>query len=360
MNDWADIARRPGRLTLAGAPEGYDALALADLARMAADAPVSLFHIARDDARMATLVDTLEFFAPDIEVVTLPAWDCLPYDRASPHADIAARRVTALSLLARNGAAKGGRVVITTINAATQRVPTREAMTGAALELKRGGRVELETLLAFLAANGYSRTGTVMEPGEFAIRGGIIDIFPAGLGEPLRLDLFGDEIDTIRRFDPLTQRSSDALDTVTLVPASEVPMTQEAIRRFRARYVELFGTVMGDDALYEAVSEGMKHPGMEHWLPLFHDRMETLFDYMSDAIVSLDPLADDALVERQAAIADYYRARREQMDLKTTAGIAPYKPLPPDALYLTAEDWAEATEARRLRVLRPFHRDVVQ
>ena len=356
MTDWTHIASEPGRLTLAGAPEGFDALALialVDAERAVRPDGAAVFHVARDDARMATLIDALNFFAPELEVVAIPAWDCLPYDRASPHADIAARRVTALATLAQSAGSPMGRLIITTVNAAVQRVPSRDAMAGASFMLRTGGALDQDRFLAFLAANGYSRTGTVMEPGEFAIRGGIIDIFPAGLAEPLRLDLFGDEIDSIRLFDPLSQRSGDKVDSVTLVPASEIPLTEAAIRRFRAGYVAQFGTVRGDDPLYEAVSAGIKHPGMEHWLPLFHERLETLFDYAGDAIVTLDPLADDALAERMTAIADYYRTRKDQAGL-ASAGAAPYKPLPPEALYLTAEEWQASLDRRRLRVLSPY------
>ncbi|MDA5193637.1 transcription-repair coupling factor [Govanella unica] len=349
--DWTDLSETQGRLTIAGVPEGYDALVLADIVRARGTA----LHVARDDARMATLVDAIRFFAPEIEILRFPAWDCLPYDRSSPHADIAARRVRTLALLAERGTPKTPRLILTTVNAASQRVPSRAVMAAAAFSMVSGKALDLAALTSFLAANGYSRTGTVMEPGEFAIRGGIVDIFPAGSPEPVRLDLFGDEIDVIRSFDPLTQRSSAKIKRVDLVPASEVLLSPEAIRRFRAGYVESFGTVMGNDPLYEAVSEGRKHIGMEHWLPLFHERLETIFDYAGDAILTLDPLTDDALAERFGSITDYYRSRKEQANLKSASGIAPYKPLPPESLYLTADDWQTAQAGRDVRVFTPHH-----
>lgn len=350
-----DLIERPDALTLSGLPEGYDAEILADMARKAATKTgPALLHVARDDARLATLAASLRFFAPDVRLLRLPAWDCLPYDRASPHADIAAARARTLSDLAM-GAVNGAPVILlTTVNAALQRVPARAAMAAASLTLKKRAAVDLEALQRFLVDNGYSRTGTVMEPGEFAVRGGIIDIFPAGAREPVRLDLFGDEIDAMRTFDPLTQRSAGHVDTLTLVPANEVPMSPDAIRRFRSRYVATFGPVTTADPLYEAISEGRKHPGMEHWLPLFHDALETVFDYAGNAILTLDPLAEDALAERLNTIADHYRARQEQVKIEAKAGAAPYKPLPPQALYLTADDWQQKLSAHRVRRLHVF------
>ena len=353
MTATADIATAAGRLTLAGAPEGFDAEVLADLARARPHAPV--LHIARDDSRLAALSALLRFFAPDIEVLRLPAWDCLPYDRVSPHADIAALRGRTLSRLAGAATAKAPRIVLTTVNAAAQRVPIPEAMAASTLSLKKRATVDIEVLQRFLVDNGYSRTGTVMEPGEFAVRGGIIDIFPAGSREPVRLDLFGDEIDAIRRFDPLSQRSGDHVREIVLAPAGEAPMHAEAIRRFRTGYVATFGPVTTADPLYEAVSEGRKHAGMEHWLPLFHERLATVFDYLPEALVSLDPLTEDAFAERLVTIADHYRARLDQARIEAKAGAAPYKPLPPEALYLTAEEWQATLLARDLRQFAIFH-----
>jgi len=348
-----DIAAAAGRLTLGGVPEGFDAEVLADLARSRPQAPV--LHVARDDGRLAALAALVRFFAPDIELLRLPAWDCLPYDRVSPHADIAALRARTLSRLAAEPTSARPRIVLTTVNAVAQRVPLPGVMAAAAMTLKKRASLDAEALQRFLVDNGYSRAGTVMEPGEFAVRGGIIDIFPAGSREPVRLDLFGDEIDAIRRFDPLSQRSGDHLREIVLVPAGEAPMTAEAIRRFRSGYVATFGPVTTADPLYEAVSQGRKHAGMEHWLPLFHERLASVFDYVPQALISLDPLAEDALAERLATITDHYRARLEQAGIDAKAGVTPYKPLPPEALYLTAEEWRSVIACRDVRQFAVFH-----
>jgi transcription-repair coupling factor (superfamily II helicase) len=350
----AELIGPKKNLTLAGVPEGFDALILADMARaIAATGKIRpLLHIARDDDHMAALADELSFFAPEVEIISFPAWDCLPYDRVSPHSYISARRMAALALLAA-GPGQGLRIVLTTVNAAAQRLPARARMKGASFTLKPGGRLNIEDLTAFLAANGYTRSGTVMEAGEFAVRGGIIDIFPAGVEFPLRIDLFGDEIETIRRFDPLTQRSEGKAGAFTLLPANEIMLDGDAIRRFRLGYVAEFGPATGDDPLYGAISEGHRHQGAEHWLPLFHAGLETLFDYLPDALLTLDHQVNDALHDRLAAIADYYEARREALNLKHVQDSAVYKPLPPARLYLPETEWQATLEKLTLRTFSP-------
>ena len=148
-----------------------------------------------------------------------------------------------------------------------------------------------------------------MEPGEYAMRGGIIDIFPAGEADPVRLDLFGDTIESIRAFDPATQRSGGKRGKLTLRPVSEVPLDKDAIARFRSAWRERFEQGAADDPLYQSISAGRRHPGMEHWVALFHARMETLLDYLPGAAVSLDHQAEDVLGARLEMIADHYAAR---------------------------------------------------
>ena len=309
---------------------------------------------------MASVSEALSFFSPDLEIVVLPAWDCLPYDRVSPNTDISARRMAALSRLAALGDTSPGKpfLLLTTVNAVLQRVPPRETVGSLAWSARVGNRIDLDKLTAYLASNGYNRTGTVREPGEFAVRGGIVDIYPSGFELPVRLDMFGDTLDAIRSFDAATQRTVGQLKGLDLVPASEVHLDDEAIRRFRAAYVATLGAVTGDDPLYEAVSEGRKHAGMEHWLPLFHEKMETIFDYAPGALVSLDPQAEEARDARLELVDDYYEARTEARkqahDAKLAADVPSYKPLKPDALYLTAWEWSDLLSGRRVRDLTPF------
>ncbi|MCH8154513.1 MAG: transcription-repair coupling factor, partial [Proteobacteria bacterium] len=348
----------PGRVLIANAPEGLDALLLAGLAT--ARAPEPVLHVARDDARMARLAATLGFFAPEAEVLTFPAWDCLPYDRVGPHRDILARRIDTLSRLAEDrsrlaedGARQAPRVVITTVNALLQRVPPASALAGRVLAATPGARLEQEALTGYFARNGYLRAETVGEPGEFALRGGIVDVFPPGEEQPLRLDFFGDELESIRRFDPLSQRSSGTTDSLLLRPVNEVILEPESIERFRAGYLRAFGAVRGADPLYEAVSAGRRHPGMEHWLPLFHEELVTLFDYLPAAAVTLDHQAEEARGARIETIADYFGARKNLEGGGAIDG-STYKPLDPELLYLSAADWDARLAERAVGQFSPF------
>jgi len=351
VSDPGALLTAPGRVALTGAPAGYDALLAA---RIAAETGRDILHVARDDAAMARMAEALAFFAPGRAVLTLPAWDCLPYDRVSPHADIVARRVAALAALA-DPAAAGPRVLLTTVNALLQRVPPPAVFAGAARRFAPGDRIDVEELTVFLAANGYGRTETVMEPGEYALRGGLVDIFPPGAEAPLRLDLFGDEIETIRRFDPLTQRSSGSEDAVALLPAGELLLDDQSIRRFRDGYRTLFGAVAGDDPLYESIAAGQRHPGMEHWLALFHEELVPLTAYLPDAILLLDSRAEEARESRLDQIADHYAARLAAGDVAATAIRAPvYHPVPPERLYLGRADWERLLDGHPVGVFSPF------
>src|SRR5439155_8317958 len=258
------LADAPRRLTLYGAPEGHDAAMVGAI--LAAGAAESWLHVSRDDSRMARFAAALGFFHPAIDVLTFPAWDCLPYDRVSPHGEIVSRRIDTLTRLAA-GEVKPPLVLLTTVNAMVQRVPPRKLFDGRVLRLGKGGRIALDRLQSFFRNNGYTRTETVREPGEFAIRGGIVDLYPAGAATPVRLDFFGDTLESLRGFDPLTQRSAGSLDNFVLRPVSEILLDDTAISRFRSRYREAFGAVGSDDPLYEGVSAGRRQAGMEHWLP---------------------------------------------------------------------------------------------
>ncbi len=315
----------------------------------------TLLHVACDDARMARFAETLRFFHPEVECLTLPAWDCQPFDRASPDSAIVGRRMATLARLAEGSPPAQGRIVITTVNALLQRLPPREAMTGARRVLRLGDRVALDDLVGFLEAGGYGRTGTVMEPGEFAPRGGLVDVFPPGAREPVRIDLFGDEIESLRHFDPFSQRSGATVGEVVLGPVGEVRLDASAIERFRAGYRELFGADMRDDPLYEAVCAGHRHPGFEHWIALFHERLETLGDYLPGAPVSLDPLVEEARAARLAAIADHYAARREGLGGgRTGIEAAIYRPVPPERTYLDEAGWEGLLAGRAVVEIAPF------
>ena len=328
---------------------------LADLARAVAaraGAPaISLAVVCRDGPRMAQLSRALSFFGPDILTMEFPAWDCLPYDRVSPNAGVVAQRMTALSRLTRVKGRDRPSVLLTTVNAALQRVPARDFVGTHALSVAPGNVTGMASIVEWLELNGFIRASTVREPGEYAVRGGILDLFPPGMDMPVRLDFFGDALETIRSFDAQTQRSEESLRGLDLVPVSEFQLVTETIRRFRTGYVAQFGACGPDDLLYEAVSEGRRYPGMEHWLPLFHGKLETLFDYLPGTALALEHLADDAAHERLAQVADYYEARQQALKDGVTP---PYKPLPPERLYLAKTEWRERLDTSALARLSPF------
>ena len=347
------IARAQGRLSVSGAPEGYDAYVVAEAAKRSHGL---VLYVAADDARAAMALEAARFFAPDLAVLHFPAWDCLPYDRVSPRSDIESQRLATLSALAARGARAGAALVVTTINAAVQRVPPRDIIAEASFLAVAGTEVDRDALTRFLARNAYASTGTVREPGDYALRGGIIDLWPPGSAEPLRLDFFGAELETIRRFDAESQLSTGTEDRIALLPASEAPLDPESISHFRAGYLAAFGAVTDDDPLYEAVSAGRKHAGQEHWLPLFYKHLDTLFDYVGRAPVFLSPHAEEARKARLELVADYYATRESLRAGTAGAGAiaAPYKPLKPNALYLGQAEWERALHGRPLRLLSPF------
>jgi len=347
----AEFLERPGRVTLAHVPDGFDAVVATDIAR--ARGGLSLLYVTRDAQRLAAFRNAAAFFGPDVDILTLPAWDCLPYDRVSPNGEVVAQRLAALSRLSHHDGGGKPLIVATTINALTQRVPPREWVADASWILKPGNQANMESIVSWLVRDGFERTGTVRETGEFAVRGGILDLFPPGRAEPIRLDFFGDTLESIRSFDPETQRTIAQQRELSLIPMSELRLDEAAISRFRTEYVARFGVPSTDDPLYTAVSEGRRHQGMEHWLPLFHERLETLFDYLGDTPVMLDALIEEARTERRDHIGDYHAARVEAMELNN-GDSAPFKPLDPDALYLPETEWTERLAARGVAALTPF------
>ena len=296
------IAKQQTRLNVSGAPQGYDAYVAAEAARRRGG-PV--LFVALDDVQADAAERALQFFAPSLTVLPFPAWDCLPYDRVSPKPDIESRRLATLAALARD--ADKPSVIVTTINAVLQRVPPKAVIAGASFIARNGAEVDREGAGRLLSGNGYVRAGTVREPGDFALRGGIVDLWPPGEEQPLRLDFFGSTLDAIRRFDAETQLSDkSAVRDIALLPASEAPLNAAAISRFRSSgYVAAFGAA-GDDPLYESVSAGRKTQGMEHWLPLFYERLDTLFDYLPRCVVMLGHQAEESKAARLELIQDYY------------------------------------------------------
>ncbi len=342
-------ARSP--LTLAGVPAGFLPWLAGDLARAAhgtGDGGRAVI-IAADEGAMRALADTVPVFAPEVEVLSFPAWDCLPYDRASPALRVMAERLATLEKL--QARRTGPQLLIATANAATQRILTPFRIRQLTRRLSEGERIDRDRLVTMLQANGYQRTDAVHDAGEFAVRGSIVDLFPAGEASAIRLDFFGDEIETMRRFDPADQRSTGKAEAFTLMPASEALLDEESIKRFRARYREQFGANATGDPLYQAISDGRRLAGMEHWLPLFEDRLGTLFDHLGEHDIFVrDSNVDGALEARHEAIEDYFANRERAM----VAEPGSYRPLAPSALYISGKEWRSALEERPIHLATPF------
>jgi len=344
-------------LILARAPDGFDSLVAADLLRATARAgegrSCALVHVARDSQRLRAFCEAFTFAAPEAEILEFPAWDCQPYDRVSPTPPVASQRMTALARLARTRSSlEKPRLLVTTVAALTQRVPPLKEMAAKSFSAAPGAAVDLHALTLWLESNGFLRASTVRESGEYALRGGIVDLYPPSLPAPVRLDFFGDILETIRTFDPESQRTTGQLRALDLVPVNESPITSETIKRFRQKYIGLFGAQTHGDVLYETVSEGRRPGGLDHWMPLLHSSLDSLFDYIGDAPLLLDSQVEAAATERFAQIKDYYDARRTAFaqDPKHSN----YKPLPPDELYFSAEEFAEKLAKETTAQFSPF------
>ncbi|MXN53375.1 transcription-repair coupling factor [Shinella sp. AETb1-6] len=347
------IAAADRPLTIGAVPSGVEPLILADLARKSGP----LAYVLSDGQRISDLEQMLGFAAPDIPVLTLPGWDCLPYDRVSPSADVSARRLSALSALIAHQKKPHAAIVLVTVNAMLQKTAPRAIIESLAFSAKPGQQVRMDDIAARLERNGFDRVATVREVGEFAVRGGILDVFVPGSPEPVRLDFFGDTLESIRSFDPASQRTTGQARSLDLNPMSEVTLTPETISHFRKQYLSSFGAATRDDALYQAVSEGRRYAGMEHWLPLFYGELETTFDYLAGFRIVTDHTVREAAVERSRLVRDYYDARLASATpgKGQVAQATPYKPVPPGQLYLDAERFARELDERAAIRLSPFN-----
>jgi len=309
-------------------------------------------HVCSNAQELVGIEESIGFFAPWLNVVTLPAWDCLPYDRVSPSTQVIAGRIEALSAI---HAADGERpmLVLTTANAVMQRLVPADILIGQGFSMLPGNRIDMDGLVERLVGEGFDRTSTVRERGEFAIRGGILDLFVPGEDEPVRLDFFGDTLESIRSFDPVSQMTTGQLKKFALQPMSEISLDETAIALFRKSYLEQFGAATRDDALYQAISEGRRFAGMEHWLPLFYETLDTLFDYSKGFLFTYAHDALEAVKSREEQIRDYFETRRQAIETRIDGG-TPYKPVAPDTLYLTASEIGQALSQNGAVSLSPY------
>ena len=330
-------------INLSGAPDGFDANILSNFTT---EKQKSIIFVARDDKRLDLMRKSLWFFSPNIPILDFPSWDCLPYDRVSPNADVSSARMATLAAL--SSGFEAPIVLLTTLNAITQYIPNRTIVSNNSFVAIVGRTINVKELRAYFSKMGFVQTPTVTEPGDYAIRGGIIDVFPPGESGPVRMDLFGDELESARRFDPVTQRTVENLDRIEFAPVSEVILDDVSINRFRNNYRKEFGSAGLDDPLYEAISAGRKHQGYEHWAPYFHDGMETIFDHLPNAVIFMDENIERIHTSRWDGINDQYEARLEALNSKNRLETV-YKPIKPELFYVSPDDLFDLLNNREQR-----------
>ncbi len=326
--------------TLSGVVDGFESFILKELSQTR-----TVVFIAKTEAKAQQIYDQLGILAPELYLAYLPAWDCLPYDRISPSSDIISQRVKILSHLANNPHAY--QVIICSSSCFSQYLPPKSQFYNQSWSLAPGQHIDHQQFLAYLADKGFQRTETVREAGEFAVRGGLIDLFPLNAEHPVRIDFFGNEIENMRSFDALSQKTLSPCPGIELGPVSEITLTQETIHLFRQNYRQLFGATKSQ--LYETISAGRRYSGMEHWLPLFFPQIATLEDYLDKPFILCDFQATEAFQSRLETISGYYHAR-----VQTIPGdqAPPYLPIPPEQLFWQEDQWNQLIE--RCHHLTPF------
>ena len=304
----------------------------------------NLLCILSDGLSLRQAYETLRYIAPNLSVLTFPAWDTVPYDRVSPNPNILSERISTLAKLTFKSAPK--HVVLASIGAVIQKLPPQKIFLNTHKTLKIGDTLNFDSFLHYAVINGYTRVEQVMEAGEYAVRGDIIDIFPSGAEQPLRIDLFDDEIERLRLFEVETQRSISELTYYNFEGANEVILDKNTIKTFRSKYREAFGADGIKDELYESISNGKKYIGMENWLPFFYDdELPTIFDYMPDANIILGIDADNALKAKVETIKDHYLARLEALNIKDVAEVDKYRPINPDLFFLSQNAFLQKIQA---------------
>ncbi|MBE7940474.1 MULTISPECIES: transcription-repair coupling factor [Ramlibacter] len=329
------------RYTLPRPPGSADALLLARLAGRE-QAAGRLTAIVTSDANDAQrLLGELGFFAPGLRCVLFPDWETLPYDTFSPHQDLISERLSTLWRISQGEAD----VVLVPATTALYRLAPPAFLAGYTFQFQVKQKLEEARLRAQLTLAGYSHVTQVVSPGEYAVRGGLIDLFPMGSTVPYRVDLFDDEIDSIRTFDPDSQRSLYPVPEVRLLPGREFPMDDAARARFRSRWRELLEGDPTRSRIYKDIGNGVATSGIEYYLPLFFEETATVFDYIGDAATLV------LHGEIEPAFQRFWQDARERFRL---AQGDPERPaLPPEALFLSAEQFYGAAKAHAQLALRP-------
>ena len=267
----------------------------------------NLLFIAHNDVRLKEFKTALLFFDPSLDLITIPAWDSAPYEPISPNPKIIAERLDALVKINKMGQQKT--LFLTTLSAASQYLPPKEIINNCFFDIALGKQINDHLLIETLIEFGYVRTSIVSEPGEFSVRGGIIDIFTSGKEEAVRIDLFGDIVDKLRRFDVESQLSVENLNKIQLLPISEVIINDKTVQNFRINFRKKFGTAGSKNGLYKGISEKRRVQGIEQWLPLFYNKLESLFDYLPNVDYFFDNDLTNKMSQRWKNINDQFKER---------------------------------------------------
>ncbi len=341
----------PGkRFTLPRPPGSADALLLARLGQQQKAGQRRTAIVTADASDAQRLIDEMAFFAPELRCALFPDWETLPYDQFSPHQDLISERLATLWRIGQKDAAQGADVVLVPATTALYRLAPPAFLAGYTFHFKVKQKLDEAQLRAQLTLAGYQHVTQVVSPGEYAVRGGLIDLFPMGSLQPYRVDLFDDEIDSIRTFDPDSQRSLYPVPEVRLLPGREFPMDDAARARFRSRWRELLEGDPTRSRIYKDMGNGVATAGIEYYLPLFFEDTATVFDYLgSDATVVLHG-------DLEAAFQRFWQDTRERHRLLQGDPDRPI--LPPEALFLSAEQFYTLGKPHAQLALRPGVEDV--
>ncbi len=351
------------QLPLCGVPFGMSAAILTALYKRYGSPTSPLLFVAADERALNETAEALSFFAPQYEHLCYPPWDCQPYDRVSPSREHVATRLACLDRLSQldasdapPSASSAPAFVLTTLAAVLQRVVPKEfIVANPSLVVRARQPFDRNTFIATAIRNGYSREEVVHRAGDFALRGSLVDVFPPDEAQPLRIDLDGDKVVSVKRFDAITQRSNEAVGQVRLLQACEAPLSSEDWRMFCARYRQRFGVEFATrDPLFASAEAEQPTSGFEHLLPLFFDRMHTLKDHLpKDTLLVLGQETREASKLRLETIADHAQARltlRDEAEKARKKGAERFETeeggnfravLPPDTLYLTEQEWQQ-------------------
>ncbi|MFN7039305.1 MAG: transcription-repair coupling factor [Alphaproteobacteria bacterium] len=341
---------KDNNIDICSIPDGGVSLVLSQVIKNSEN---NILYIALNDEELHNIANTIKFFENNIDLVILPSWDCLPYDRVSPKSSIINERINSLNQLINSSNKK---IVLVTVNSILQKTIPKEILKMQIFKILKGDKINRDVLITKLFNLGFNRSVTATEPGDFAIRGSIVDIFSNQNSEGWRIDFFGDNVESIKLYDPITQISRASLESIELKPANEVILQKDNIENFKNSFLQKFGVNAIKEPIYESVSNNRNYPGIEHWLPLFYQNLDDIFSYIEAPIIVFNHLILNAVEERLKTIEDYYHSRLDSLKNKSLA-IANYYPIEPKNLWLTAKEFENKLNTHKNIIFSSFDKE---